>query len=119
MRASGGGNAIPATGTPSVSSSRAREYTLFDISQRGIFIADPHASSRSPGRHLAADISLHGEEATLPMEIVRVHPGGGAYPTGFGARFFGLDAHAKDFLVKYIQELKRNSTVTVGPDFGL
>lgn len=96
-----------------------KEYKLFDISLHGIFIADPEATTRSPGRHLAADISLGGEGVTLSMEIVRIHPGGGAYPTGFGARFFGLDARGKDFLARYVSELRQTSAVTVGPEFGV
>jgi hypothetical protein len=82
-------------------------YVMYDISEKGIFIADARAEARSVGSRLMARIDLGLETITVKMEVVRVHLGGGEYPAGFGARFTGMDAFSRQHLKAYMREMRR------------
>ncbi len=81
-------------------------YVMFDISEKGIFIADARAESRRIGEHLFARIDLGEEPVTAKLLIVRLHPGGGDYPAGFGARIVKMDGASRRRLDAYLRKLK-------------
>jgi hypothetical protein len=84
------------------------EYKLFDISSKGLYIADIEAPKRKVGDKLVAHVGIGDEIASLRMEIIRVHVGGGSYPAGFGARFLSMDSQARRAVSEYIRILKRS-----------
>ncbi|GEM_PF-2375036 len=86
-------------------------YVMFDISEKGIFIADAHAESRSIGERLVARIDLGEEPVTAKLLIVRLHPGGGDYPAGFGARIVRMDGTSRRRLDAYLRKLKETEEV--------
>jgi hypothetical protein len=86
-----------------------REYKLFDISAKGLFVVDMDAPKRKIGDKLVAHISFGSEIASLKIEVIRVHLGGGDYPAGFGARFVSMDSGAHRAISDYIRVLRRAS----------
>jgi hypothetical protein len=82
-------------------------YVMYDISEKGIFVADARAEARSIGAKLSARVDLGLETIMVKMEVVRVHLGGGDYPAGFGARFTGMDQTSRQHLKAYMRELRR------------
>jgi hypothetical protein len=85
-----------------------KEYKLFDISSKGLFIVDIDAPKRKVGDKLVAHVGIGDEIASLRMEVIRVHVGGGSYPAGFGARFLSMDSQARRAVSEYIRVLKRS-----------
>ncbi len=84
-----------------------KEFKLFDISVKGLFIVDPEAARRKIGDKLVAHISFSDELASLKIEVIRVHLGGGEYPAGYGARFLSMDLSARRLIIDYIRDLKK------------
>lgn len=88
-----------------------KEFRLFDISSKGLFVVDVEAPRRKVGDKLVAHVGIGDEIASLRMEIIRVHLGGGDYPAGFGARFLSMDSQARHAVSDYIRILKRSQKV--------
>lgn len=91
-----------------------KEFKLFDISSKGLFVVDIDAPKRKVGDRLVAHVGIGDEIASLRMEVIRVHVGGGEYPAGFGARFLSMDSQARRAVSEYIHELKHSQRSRTG-----